>query len=121
MTIIYGVSLGILGIYLTVTDKKVEPAKVEKSDEQLAKEGWLRGCTSHTVEEAQKMTDVIIDQKAATAKASLYCSCDWDYLRSHGVELDEIAYDLDNPDSRASKALTEAQDLCYAKYKSTYY
>ena len=80
----------------------------------------MKGCTSHMVEEAQKVTDVVINKNAATAKAKVYCQCDWDYLRVNmGLSLDEVA-SVAEPDSRGSSAILEAQNYCYERYKGAY-
>lgn len=85
--------------------------------EQLAENGWMTGCINHTLEEAQKVTDVIIDEKIATAKAIRYCQCDWDYLINNmGLSLEDIA-SIGQEESRGSSAIVEAQNYCYEHYE----
>lgn len=89
--------------------------------EQLAEQGWMRGCTKHLLEEAQKLTDVIIDEKSATIKARKYCQCDWDYLTNNmGLSLEDIA-SIGQEGSRGSSAIVEAQNYCYELNKGGYY
>lgn len=92
----------------------------EKTIEQKAEEGWMAGCVPHTMEEAKKLTD-IVDEEAATAKAALYCACDWSYMRdSMGLSLEDIA-SIGQEGSRGSSAIVQAQNYCYERYKGNYY
>lgn len=85
--------------------------------EQLAEDGWMTGCVKHTLEEAQKVTDVIIDEKISTFKARKFCQCDWDYLVNNmGLSLEDIA-SIGQEGSRGSSAIVEAQNYCYERYK----
>ncbi len=89
--------------------------------EQLAENGWMTGCVKHTIEEAQKVTDVIIDEKIATANARKFCQCDWDYLTNNmGLSLEDIA-SIGQEGSRGSSAIVEAQNYCYEQHKGDYY
>ena len=91
------------------------------SIEQLAEDGWMTGCVKHTLEEAQKVTDVIIDEKMATIKARKYCQCDWDYMyNSMGLSFEDIA-SIGQDSSRGSSAIVEAQNYCYEQHKGDYY
>lgn len=93
------------------------PPSPSPTVEQLAEEGWMKGCTKHLLEEAQKVTDVIIDEKIATIKARKYCQCDWDYLTNNiGLSLEDIA-SIGQDGSRGSSAIVEAQNYCYERYK----
>lgn len=88
--------------------------------EQLAEDGWMTGCVKHTLEEAQRVTDVIIDEKMATIKARKYCQCDWEYLTNNmGLSLEDIA-SIVQEGSRGSKAIVEAQNYCYESYVGAY-
>ncbi|KKU45224.1 MAG: hypothetical protein UX62_C0039G0003 [Microgenomates group bacterium GW2011_GWA2_46_7] len=88
--------------------------------EQLAENGWMTGCVKHTLEEARKLTDVV-DEQAATAKASLFCACDWSYMRdSMGLSLEDRV-SIGQGGSRGSSAIVEAQNYCYERYKGQYY
>ncbi len=78
----------------------------------------MTGCVKHTLEEAQTVTDVIIDEKMATIKARKYCQCDWDYLTNNmGLSLEAS---ISQDGSRGSSAIVEAQNYCYEQYGGGY-
>lgn len=100
----------------TITSPSPSP-----TSEQLAEYGWMTGCIKHTLEEAQRMTDVVIDERVATSKARVFCQCDWDYLRNNlGLSFEDIA-DVAEAGSRGSRGIAEAQNYCYEQHKGDYY
>lgn len=124
VSIILVMTVGLVLIYrfdlwpISRTDETTTiPPSPSPTVEQLAEEGWMKGCTKHLLEEAQKVTDVIIDEKIATIKARKYCQCDWDYLTNNiGLSLEDIA-SIGQDGSRGSSAIVEAQNYCYERYK----
>lgn len=128
VSIILVMTVGLVLIYrfdlwpISRTDETTTiPPSPSPTVEQLAEEGWMKGCTKHLLEVAQKVTDVIIDEKIATIKARKYCQCDWDYLTNNmGLSLEDIA-SIGQDDSRGSSAIVEAQNYCYEQHKGDYY
>lgn len=122
--------IALLGISLAFTLLLVIPKREEsvhliesladRSPEELAEEGWIKGCVNHTVSEARGSSDVI-DEKAATLRSRSFCKCDWDYMRQEmKLDLEEIVT-IGEPDSRGTQAIIEAQDVCYQRLYSKYY
>lgn len=118
LTLIYRYDLWPISRTVETTTRTPSPSPTV---EQLAEDGWMTGCVKHTLEEAQKVTDVIIDEKIATIKARRYCKCDWDYLVNNmGLSLEDIA-SIGQEESRGSSAIVEAQNYCYEQHKGDYY
>lgn len=116
-----GIVAGIIGLSVkNPGSETVSPSPSPQSIEQQAQEAWMKGCVPHLMEETHKLTDVV-DEQAATAKAQIYCQCDWDYMvNSMGLSLEDIA-SIGQDGSRGSRAITEAQNYCYEKLKGNYY
>lgn len=119
-----GVMLGFSVLYLTQGSELPFPPRSQPSPsptlEQLAEDGWMKGCIPHTVDEAQKATDVVIDRDVASARAKNFCKCDWDYMiNDMGLSLEDIAT-IGEPNSRGSSAIVEAQNICYERNKGGY-
>lgn len=121
--VVVGVLPGLVAVYASQTDSNqlaADNTPQEKTLEQQAEESWMDGCVPHVMEEARKLTD-IVDEEAATAKAAIYCACDWSYMRDPmGLSLEDIA-SIEQEGSRGSSAIVEAQNYCYERYKGSYY
>lgn len=121
LVVVLGMLVGTAMLFRTSSSEEPVPAVDEKSLslEEQAKMAWMKGCVPHTVEEAQKVTDVV-NLEAATAKAQVYCQCDWDYMvNSMGLSLEDIAC-IGQEGSRGSSAITAAQNYCFDKHKGDY-
>jgi len=121
--VVIGVLLGVVALHISQKDNAwqvTENTPQEKTLEQQAEEGWMDGCVPHLMEETRKLTD-IVDEQAATAKAAIYCACEWGYMRDPmGLSLEDIA-SIGQEESRGSSAIVEAQNYCYERYKGNYY
>jgi hypothetical protein len=101
--------------YLT---QKSSTAKIEITDEQIAKEAWVYGCTDSTVRAARIAPDVRIDEDRAMSVARGYCECYFQEVLDKGIGIEEMAKDMGSEDTRAGKALVEAKDTCYIRYNN---
>ena len=116
-----GISLGFILVLTRYGGKQEEDEKlVVASVDEQAQQAWLKGCIPHLVTEAQKLSDAL-DEKSASAKAQIYCQCEWDYMiNSMGLSLDEVG-SIGRGEERGVQAIKEAQNYCYELHKGDYY
>jgi len=100
--------------------QKSPTTKIEITDEKIAKQSWTYGCADKTVRAARVAHDVIGDETVATEIAQMYCGCYFQEMLDHGVTIEIMLKDLDNPQSSASRILDDAKNTCYEKYNQRY-
>lgn len=96
--------------------QKSQTTKIEITDVEIAKQSWVYGCADKTVRAARVAPDVIGDETVATEIAQKYCSCYFQEVLDQGIGIEEIANDINNPQTKSGKALIKAKDVCYEKY-----
>lgn len=96
--------------------QKSPTTKIEITDEEIAKQSWTYGCANKTVRAARVAPDIIGDETVATEIAQMYCGCYFQEMLDHGVTIEEMLKNLDNPKSSASSILDDAKNTCYERY-----